>query len=114
MTPRALWVPFEVDDLDEAVRFFTEGIGLSVVDGWHAGERGAVLRVAEGAFVELVSPGAGHPPLIAFEQADESEVDDAHRRFGGVGAKPHRHPRGHYGFIVDGPARTPVMVWSEK
>ena len=115
MSPRALWIPFEVEDLEQAKRFFTDHIGLTVVDGWAAdGERGVVLRVAEGAFIELVSPGVGHPPLIAFEQADESEVDAAYQRFAGASPEPHRHPRGHYGFIVDGPVGARVMVWSEK
>jgi catechol 2,3-dioxygenase-like lactoylglutathione lyase family enzyme len=116
MSPRALWIPFQVDDLAAAVRFYTDRIGLSVVDSWERdGERGAVLRVAEGAFVELVSPGARHPPLIAFEEADESEVDARHARWAGeIPPAPYRHPRGHYGFIAPGPAGVNVMVWSEK
>ena len=115
MSPRALWIPFEVDDLEATTRFFTEHIGLSVVDGWEReGERGVVLRVADGAFIELVSPGVGHPPLIAFEHADESEVDSVYTRFAGTNPEPHRHPMGHYGFIVDSPVGARVMVWSEK
>jgi catechol 2,3-dioxygenase-like lactoylglutathione lyase family enzyme len=111
---RALWIPFEVADLDAATRFYTDQLGLSVVDGWDRdGERGVVLRVAEGAFVELVSPGVGHPPLVAFEVADESEVDDVYTRLAGVTAPPARYPRGHYGFTVRGPAGANVMVWSE-
>jgi len=111
---RALWIPFEVADLDAATRFYTEHLGLSVVDSWDRdGERGVVLRVAEGAFVELVSPGVGHPPVVAFEVAEESEVDAVHA--GLTEAKPPaRFPRGHYGFTVRGPAGANVMVWSEK
>lgn len=115
MSPRALWIPFEVDDLDAAKDFFTERLGLSVVDGWDTGtERGVVLKVAEGAFIELVSPSAGHPPLLAFELAAESEVDDLRARWAGQGGEPHRHPRGHYGFIAPGPTGMDVLVWSEK
>ncbi|MFL6140293.1 MAG: VOC family protein [Labedaea sp.] len=115
---RALWLPFEVEDLDEATRFYTGHLGLSIVDSWDRdGERGVVLRVADGAFVELVSPGAGHPPVLAFEVAGRSEVDDCHDRWSGGGGgvpRPHRHPRGHYGFTAAGPAGATVMVWSEK
>lgn len=114
--PRALWIPFEVDDLDKAVRFYTKRIGLSIVDSWERdGERGAVLRVADGAFVELVSPGAGHTErLLAFEHADESEVDSAYAVWAGEAAPPYRHPRGHYGFTAPGPAGVQVMIWSER
>jgi catechol 2,3-dioxygenase-like lactoylglutathione lyase family enzyme len=117
--PRALWLPFEVEDLDQATRFYTDRLGLSVVDGWDRdGERGVVLRAADGAFVELVSPGAGHPPMLAFEMADESEVDGSYARWrsgGNIGVSPpHRYPRGHYGFTARGPAGATVMVWSEK
>lgn len=115
MKPRALWVPFEVDDLDEATRFYTDRLGLSVVDSWEREEeRGVVLRVAAGAFIELVSPSAGHRTmLLAFEHANESDVDSASAGWPGE-TVPHRHPRGHYGFIAPGPAGVNVLVWSEK
>ena len=115
MSPRALWIPFEVDDLDAATRFYTDQVGLSVVDSWNRdGERGVVLRVAEGAFIELVSPGVGHPPLLAFELSDESEVDEMRAGWEGESGEPHRHPRGHYGFIAPSPTGMNVLVWSEK
>jgi catechol 2,3-dioxygenase-like lactoylglutathione lyase family enzyme len=116
MTPRALWIPFEVEDLDEATRFYTDRLGLSVVDSWERdGECGVVLRVADGAFIELVSPGAGHAErLLAFEHADESEVDSALAAWDGEAGQPYRHPRGHYGFTAPGPAGVKVMVWSER
>ena len=118
MTARALWLPFEVEDLATATEFYTNRLGLSVVDSWDRdGERGVVLRAAAGAFVELVSPGDGHPPMLAFELANESEVDDSYARlFRGAGGTvpPHRHPRGHYGFTAAGPAGVTVMVWSER
>src|SRR5262245_5132094 len=119
LRPRAMWVPFEVDDLDEATRFYTGHLGLSVVDSWEReGERGVVLKAADGAFVELVSPGAGHRPLLAFELPDESDVDASYARWRSTGddeiVPPRRHPRGHYGFTVPGPAGMNVMVWSEK
>jgi catechol 2,3-dioxygenase-like lactoylglutathione lyase family enzyme len=116
MTPRAVWLPFEVADLDDATRFYTDRLGLSVVDSWDRdGERGVVLRVADGAFIELVSPGAGHnTTLLAFEYATQSEVDSVHAAWPGAPARPYRHPRGHYGFVAGGPAGAKVMVWSEK
>lgn len=115
MSPRALWIPFEVDDLEATTRYFTDHIGLTVVDGWDAeGEHGVVLKVADGAFIELVSPSAGHPPLLAFELADESEVDAMRAGWAGESGEPHRHPRGHYGFIAPSPTGMNVLVWSEK
>jgi catechol 2,3-dioxygenase-like lactoylglutathione lyase family enzyme len=106
-----LWVPFSVPDLDAATAFYT-GLGLSIVDGWDSRhERGVVLRVAEGAFVELVSPGDRADPSLALEVAD---VDEAFARVtGDVLVGPHRYPRGHYGFEVRGPAGARVMLWSE-
>lgn len=107
-----LWVPFSVPDLDAATAFYT-GLGLSEVDGWDSGhERGVVLRAADGAFVELVSPGERADPAVAFEVSD---VDEAFARLpGDVIVGPHRYPRGHYGFEVRGPAGARVMVWREK
>ena len=112
---RALWIPFEVEDLDAATQFYADHLGLSIVDSWdREGERGVVLRVAEGAFVELVSPGVGQPPLVAFEVPNESEVDDVYAGLADATTPPATYPRGHYGFTVLGPAGTNVMVWSEK
>jgi catechol 2,3-dioxygenase-like lactoylglutathione lyase family enzyme len=112
MTPVALWLPFEVDDLDRAESFYTDRIGLSVVDGWNRdGERGVVLG-AGSAYVELVSPGRPGPAPLAFQFARASDVDSIGRRIGGM---PRRYPRGHYGFETDGPDRhARIMVWSER
>lgn len=107
-----LWVPFSVSDLSSATAFYTS-LGLSQVDSWDSGhERGVVLRVAEEAFVELVSPGVGVDPSLALEVSD---ADGAFARASGeVLVAPHRYPRGHYGFEVRGPAGARVMVWSER
>jgi catechol 2,3-dioxygenase-like lactoylglutathione lyase family enzyme len=111
-SPSALWLPYAVDDLDRATAFYTDRVGLSVVDGWQAGtERGVVLG-AGAAFVELVEPGdrAVRPPL-AFRLAGTSEVDAAAVRLAG---RPVRWPRGLYGFTADGPAGARIMMWSER
>lgn len=128
MSPVALWLPFEVDDLDQASGFYTDQVGLSVVDGWNRpGERGIVLA-AGAAYVELVSPGRRPAPpgrapeardrgqpacghTLAFQLTTASDVDETGRRLGGV---PRRFPRGHYGFETDGPAGARVMMWSER
>lgn len=115
MTAHALWVPFEVAELDAATRYYTELLGLSMVDSWEReGERGVVLRVAEGAFVELVEPVTGTPPALAVELAGESDVDAAHARWPAGTPAPRRFARGHYGFTARGPAGADVLVWSEK
>lgn len=110
MSPVGLWLPFEVGDLDAATAFYTDRVGLSVVDRWTApGERGVVLGAGAG-FVELVAPGSPGPAPLAFQVATAAEVDAA--RF--AGAVPRRYPRGHYGFTADGPAGARVMIWSER
>ncbi len=112
MSPVQLWLPFEVDDLEEAAGFYTDRVGLSVVDGWDSGgERGVVLA-AGAAFVELVSPGRSGPGPLAFRYPDAAAVDRVHAGLGS--APPRRYPRGHYGFIADGPAGARVMIWSER
>ena len=125
MSVRALWLPYEVSDLEVAARFYTEHLGLAQVDGWERrGERGVVLRAADAAYVELVShraagdppPGGEGPVPLAFELADRTAVDAAHDRWRPADrlVPPHRYPRGHYGFEVAGPAGARLMVWSEE
>jgi catechol 2,3-dioxygenase-like lactoylglutathione lyase family enzyme len=112
MSVRALWLPHEVTDVPAATTFYTDHLGLSIVDGWHRGEeRGVVLKVADASFLELTSPGAGAPATIAFELADRTAVDAAHQRF--AGSAPRVFPRGHYGFDAPSPIGA-VMVWSER
>jgi catechol 2,3-dioxygenase-like lactoylglutathione lyase family enzyme len=117
MTPRALWLPYQVADLDAAERFYTIHLGLSTVDGWQTtGERGVVLRAAAGAFIELVESGESGSAPVAFEVDDAEAVDWAFARWRPTGdvVPPHRYPRGHYGFEAPGPAGATIMVWSEK
>jgi catechol 2,3-dioxygenase-like lactoylglutathione lyase family enzyme len=117
VSPRALWLPYAVTDLDAAQRFYVDRLGLSIVDQWRGGdERGVVLRAAPGAFIELVTPGAPGQVPIAFEVDDADAVDWSFQRWRPTGdaVPPHRYPRGHYGFEAAGPAGARVMVWSEK
>jgi catechol 2,3-dioxygenase-like lactoylglutathione lyase family enzyme len=112
MSVRALWLPYEVADVAASTRFYTDHLGLSVVDGWDSGgESGVVLRVAGAAYLELASPGTGAPAPVAFELADRAAVDAAHQRL--AGTPPRRFPRGHYGFDAPSPLGR-VMVWSER
>jgi catechol 2,3-dioxygenase-like lactoylglutathione lyase family enzyme len=61
----ALWLPFEVADLDSAAGFYTVQLGLSEVDRWdRAGDRGVVLDAGR-AFVELASARADGPSARA-------------------------------------------------
>lgn len=112
MKPIALWLPYEVDDLEAATRFYTVRLGLSEVDRF---DGGVVLRAAEGAYVELAK-AADKPAPLAFELAGDAEVDDALAalRSDELVRGPGRYPRGHYGFEVRGPAGATVMIWSER
>jgi catechol 2,3-dioxygenase-like lactoylglutathione lyase family enzyme len=111
---QALWLPYEVADIDAAAAFFIDHLGLSTVDGWTGSDgRGVVLKVADGAFIEFASHGAGAPAPVAFELASPEAVGAVHRRIHPRPRPPERFPRGHYGFGVGSPVG-PVMVWSEK
>lgn len=117
MSPHALWLPFEVTDIDAAIGYYGERLELSIVDGWDRdGERGVVFA-AGSAYVELVSAPVARAGPAAFQVGTASDVD---RMFAGwrPGGEPtigpHRYRRGHYGFEVGGPAGAEVMVWSES
>lgn len=122
MTPRALWLPYQVADLAAATRFYTEHLGVAPVDGWvRPGERGVVLRAADAAYVELVSgdriggPAASGDgsALLAFELSDRKAVDAAHARSGRpVGPQTFR--RGHRGFELTAPAGARLLIWSQS
>jgi catechol 2,3-dioxygenase-like lactoylglutathione lyase family enzyme len=106
-----LWLPYTTSDLPDALSFYRDRLGLPVVDGWRRdGEEGVVLAAGP-AFVELVTPAEPGPVPIAFEVSD---VDEYHARMPVALSEPHRYPRGHYGFEVQGPAGATVMVWSER
>lgn len=114
MKPIALWLPYEVDDLDSAVKFYTVRLGLSEVDRF---DNGVVLRAADGAYVELAA-GSPRPAPVAFELGTDAEVEAAYTAFrpgpDEMVRGPGRYPRGHYGFEVRGPAGATVMIWSER
>ncbi|MBC6448909.1 VOC family protein [Actinokineospora xionganensis] len=115
---QALWIPFEAADIEPARRFYLDRLGLSEVDTWSASEeRGSVIQIAPGAYLELVSPirrRPGQGPL-AFELATAADVDRrlATMEQASVTRAPGRYPRGHYGFEVTGPDGVDVMVWTE-
>jgi len=111
--PLALWLPYEVDDLDAATGFYTDRVGLSVVDSWDGGEERGVVLGAGAAYVELVAPGRPGPAPLAFQLPSAATVEAlAAERFGGATAR--RFPRGHHGFFADGPAGARVLIWSER
>ncbi len=110
----ALWLPYEVADVDAAAAFYTDHLGLSAVDSWNRdGNRGVVLKVADAAYLELASPGAGAPAPVAFELESAAAVDVVHSLFRPELWPPRRFPRGHYGFDAPSPVGR-VMVWSER
>ncbi|SDC62080.1 VOC family protein [Actinokineospora iranica] len=114
--PRALWVPFEIDNFAQTRSFYVDRLGMSVVDEWSVdGEHGVVLRAAENAYVELVAPGLRRQAPVAFELGSQAEVDAAFAHVGDVEVvrPPGRYPRGHYGFEVRDPAGAHLMLWHE-
>lgn len=115
----ALWIPFEAADIEPARRFYLDRLGLSEVGTWSTSEeRGSVIQVAPGAYIELVSPirrRPGQGPL-AFELPAVADVDTrlAAMEQASVTRAAGRYPRGHYGFEVVGPDGVDVMVWTEE
>ena len=70
MTPRALWLPYTVTDVDAAEHFYSVNLSMATVDRWRRdGERGVVLRATGAAYVELVAPAGGPGTVLAFELA---------------------------------------------
>lgn len=112
MKPIALWLPYEVDDIDAARTFYTVRLGLSEVDRF---ENGVVLQAADGTYLELAK-AKDKPAPLAFQVATDAEVDDTYAalRAEELVRGPGRYPRGHYGFEVRGPAGATVMIWSER
>jgi catechol 2,3-dioxygenase-like lactoylglutathione lyase family enzyme len=109
VTPRGLWLPFEVADPDAARDFYTVHFGLSQVDTF---DGGVVLRVPGPAHIEFAGARAdGGAPPLAFEVSSAAEVDGYATR---LGRTARRYPRGHYGFEAPAPAGATVMVWSER
>lgn len=108
---RAVWLPYEVDDPDAAAGYFTDHLGLSIVDRF---VDGLVLRLTDDAFLELARPGAGAPAPVAVQLADRAAVDAAYRRWRPAPCAPRTFARGHYGFDVAAPGAGRIMVWCER
>jgi catechol 2,3-dioxygenase-like lactoylglutathione lyase family enzyme len=117
MAPHALWLPFEVIDLDAAIGYYGQRLELSIVDDWDRDGECGVVFAAGRAYVELVSAPVARSGPAAFQFDTASEVDRvfaAWRPGDDPRIGPHRYRRGHYGFEVGGPAGADVMVWSES
>ncbi|AHH96297.1 hypothetical protein GCM10010174_77000 [Kutzneria viridogrisea] len=115
MRASALWLPWQVEDLDAATEYYTDHIGLSEVDRF---EDGVVLRAAEVTYLELTTPGPARPAPMAFELASPHAVDEEFRLWQPDPADllrpPGHYPRGHYGFELRGPGGATIMIWSER
>jgi hypothetical protein len=117
---KALWLPYEVDDPVAAPGFFTDHLGLSIVDTFGGADQagkvadGLVLRLADRTFLELAVPGAGAPAPVAVELADRAAVDTAYHRWRPAPPPPRTFPRGHYGFDAAAPGAGRIMVWSQQ
>ncbi len=112
MKPIALWLPYEVDDLEAARKFYAVQLGLSEVDRF---DNGVVLQAGKSAYIELAE-AKDRPAPLAFELSTDAEVEDAYAilRSDDLKRDLGRYPRGHYGFEVRGPAGATVMIWSER
>jgi catechol 2,3-dioxygenase-like lactoylglutathione lyase family enzyme len=116
MAPHALWLPFEVTDLDAAIRYYTKRLELSIVDDWDSGRDRGVVLAAGSAYVELATAPVARAGPAAFQVDTAADVDRMFatwRPGADLRMSPRRYPRGHYGFEVGGPAGAEVMVWSE-
>lgn len=111
----ALWLPYEVTDLPAVLDFYERRLGLHRTDEWDRdGERGVVLKAADAAYLEFVT-GTPRAVPLAFELATPSDVDSWHARLAGsLSDRPHRFPRGHYGFTLRAPNGADVQLWSES
>jgi catechol 2,3-dioxygenase-like lactoylglutathione lyase family enzyme len=108
---KALWLPYVVDDPDGAARFFTDHLGLSIVDRF---VDGVVLRFTDDAFLELARPGTGAPAPVALELADRPAVDAVYQQWQPAPAAPRTFVRGHYGFDAAAPGAGRIMVWCDR
>jgi len=109
---RALWLPYEAADPSAAAGFWTDHLGLSIVDRF---ADGVVLGFpSTPSYLELARPGTGAPATVAIELEDRAAVDAAHRAWRPAPPPARTFSRGHYGFDVAAPGAGRIMVWCER
>ena len=103
-------VAIKVAEFDEAVRFYTEGLGFGVATSWGAGDsRAVLLDTGNGNYLEIFAGGrpaaeaAGG--LIVHVALRSSDVDDSIARARAAGAKVTLEPKD-----VDIPSEPPLPV----
>lgn len=100
---------------DESVRFYCEVLELELVEEWHEGGHGAVVRLAAGADLELIEVDAadGHGAVALGLEVDD--VDAWYERLlaGGWTAKaPPVDAFGKRGFGTVDPNGVPVNIYT--
>ena len=85
---------FTTTKFEESLRFYAEGLGGQIVAEWDAPARGAVIRLAGAACIELFEAQSAHsvePPNVMFA-IEVEDVDEWHDRAQRAGANLVRAP----------------------
>jgi catechol 2,3-dioxygenase-like lactoylglutathione lyase family enzyme len=107
-------------DLAASIAFYRDGIGLELLEEWEDPGRGAILRGAETAEIELLEvEAAADPPeprTTLGLLVQRKEVDDMYERLERAGARLKAAPRvrawGMRGFGVFDPSGVPVNIYA--
>jgi len=103
------------DRFDESVEFYRDLLGLELVEEWHEGGHGAVVRLAPVADLELIELAnvAAHGGVALGLEVDE--VDAWYERLlaaGGTAKAPPVDAFGKRGFGTTDPNGVPVNVYT--
>ncbi|MFL5965806.1 MAG: VOC family protein [Gaiellaceae bacterium] len=99
----------------ESVAFYRDALGLDLVEEWHEGGHGAVLRLSGSALLELIELAAasGHGAVALGLEVDD--VDACYDRLVGAGAQVKAPPVdafGKRGFGTTDPNGVPVNIYT--
>lgn len=106
-------------DLAASISFYRDALGLEVLEEWSEMGRGALLRLAANAEVELLEldgiPPQAEPRMGIGLEIDDKRVDEVYERLleldFDVKGPPRVRPWGKRGFGAIAPEGTPVNVY---
>ena len=91
-------VALKASDIERSLRFYTEGLGMTLLMRWGEGDSSAaMLDIGDGSRIELFAGGAGSPPdentagcfpHFAFEVDNPDEWYDRAIAYGATGKYP--------------------------